>query len=406
MPINKTGAAALRPILDEQFASEQQAHSHMLEAMGRLAGSVAHDFNNVLTAIIGFSELLLLELPSDSESRRDALQIKTAADRASLLTKQLLAFSRRQIMCPILVDLNALIVDAEPLLRRAVDSRVHIRTVLEVPLPDVYADPSQLEQVLLNLVVNAGDAMPDGGVVTIETGVVTAGESYTARVEGMPPGQYICVSVSDTGQGMDCEMRNRIFEPYFTTKASGVGLGLSTVYGVVRQSDGHVWLNSERGVGTTFKVFLPAATRSTITASPCVALPDGGTETILIVEDETAVRDVARTMLQRRGYTVLVAADGEQAVRASAQFADRIDLLLTDVVLPHTNGRVVAEQVRAARPDISVLYMSGYSADTVLSQGFVAEGVQLLEKPFTESTLLSRVRKLLDARAAAPIHES
>jgi CheY-like chemotaxis protein len=309
----------------------------------------------------------------------------------------LLAFSRKQIMRPLHLDVNSLIIEMERLMRRVISAHVVIRTAFEEPLPTVFADPVQLEQVLLNLVVNASDAMPTGGFLTIETGVVTLGDAYAVRHQGVTPGRYVCLIVADTGQGMDRATRERMFEPFFTTKPSGTGLGLSTVYGIVRQSGGHVWVNSEAGVGTTMKVYLPV---SGVAADP---MPDifesivaDGTETVLVVEDEVAVREVARAMLQKRGYTVLVAADGEQARRVADRHTGPIHLLLTDVVLPRISGREVASRLIATRPEVRVLYMSGYTEDTVVFHGVLEDGVRLLEKPFSEAALASRVREALD----------
>ena len=388
----------MRDISDHRRLEEQLFHAQKMEAVGRLAGGVAHDFNNVLTAISGFSELLLEELPAGSGPHDEVLQIKAASDRAAALTRQLLAFSRKQIMRPSHVDVNARILELERMMRRVIGAHVMIRTAFEEPLPTVFVDPLQLEQVLLNLVVNASEAMPDGGMLTVETGSVALGEAYAARHHGVVPGRYVCIVVSDTGQGMDRETRERIFEPFYTTKSGGTGLGLSTVYGIVKQSGGHIWVYSEVGVGTTFKVYLPAsgATPSTdlVVASPAA---HGGTETILVVEDESAVREVARAMLQRRGYTVLAAADGDQAMRVANRHPARIDLLLTDVVLPRANGRRVAERLTAVRPELKVLYMSGYTEDAIVTQGVLEAGIALLEKPFSEAALAIRVREVLDA---------
>ncbi len=387
----------MRDISERRRLEEQLFHAQKMDAVGRLAGGVAHDFNNVLTAISGFSELLLEELPKGSGPHGEVQQIKSAADRAAALTRQLLAFSRKQIMRPLQVDVNALILELERMVRRVIGANVMIRTAFEEPLPSVFADPMQLEQVLLNLMVNASEAMPDGGMLTVETGVAMLGESYAARHHGVVPGRYVCIVVSDTGLGMDRETRERIFEPFFTTKAGGTGLGLSTVYGIVRQSGGHIWVYSEVGVGTTFKVYLPASNaRASEPIDHSEPVAHGGTETILVVEDETAVREVARAMLQRRGYTVLAAADGEQAMRIANRHPSRIDLLLTDVMLPRANGRRLAERLVAVRPELRVLYMSGYTEDAIISQGVLDDEIELLEKPFSEAALAIRVREVLD----------
>lgn len=386
-----------RDISDRRRLEEQLFQAQKMDAVGRLAGGVAHDFNNVLTAIGGFSELLLEELEGGSSAHQEVQQIKAASDRAAALTRQLLAFSRKQIMRPRHLDVNALIRDMERLMRRVISANVAIRSVFADPLPAVYADPMQFEQVLLNLVVNASEAMSQGGTLTIESSTATLGESYTARHHGVLPGDYVCLAVSDTGAGMDRSTREQIFEPFFTTKSGGTGLGLSTVYRIVRQTGGHIWVYSEVGVGTTFKVYLPVS-GVTPELQERAARVDvlGGQETILVVEDEPAVREVVRAMLERRGYTVMLASDGDQAVRLARDEPRRIDLLLTDVVLPRTNGRRVAELISMDRPDIKVLYMSGYTEDAMHQHGELDEGVVLVEKPFTDLTLAMRVRQRLD----------
>jgi len=386
-----------RDITDRRRLEEQLFHSQKMDAVGRLAGGVAHDFNNILTAIGGFSELLLDDLPAGTTAHGEVQQIKAASDRAAALTRQLLAFSRKQIMRPRHLDVNALIHNMERLMRRVISANVHIRTKFEEPLPSVYADPMQFEQVLLNLVVNASEAMPDGGILTIESGTATLGADYAARHHGVKPGAYVCLIVTDTGAGMDRATREQIFEPFFTTKSAGTGLGLSTVYGIVRQTGGHVWVYSEIGVGTTFKVYLPVSGAQP-DLPPLVARVDvlGGRETVLVVEDEPAVREVVRAMLARRGYTVLLASDGDQALRTARSHSGHIDLLLTDVVLPRTNGRRVAELLAVERPGIKVLYMSGYTEGAMLSYGALEEGVVLVEKPFSDLTLAQRIRELLD----------
>ncbi len=386
-----------RDITDRRRLEEQLFHSQKMDAVGRLAGGVAHDFNNILTAIGGFSELLLDELPVGTSAHEEVQQIKAASDRASALTRQLLAFSRKQIMRPRHLDVNALIQNMERLMRRVISANVNIRTNFEEPLPSVYADPMLFEQVLLNLVVNASEAMPNGGTLTVESSTTTLGANYAARHHGVKPGAYVCLIVTDTGAGMDRNTREQIFEPFFTTKSAGTGLGLSTVYGIVRQTGGHVWVYSELGVGTTFKVYLPVSGAQPDLPAP-VARAEvlGGRETVMVVEDEPAVREVVRAMLTRRGYTVLLASDGDQALRVARSHNGRIDLLLTDVVLPRTNGRRVAELLSVERPGIKVLYMSGYTEDAMLNHGALDDGVVLVEKPFTDLTLAQRVRELLD----------
>jgi len=388
-----------RDVSERKQLEGQLFQAQKMEAVGRLAGGVAHDFNNVLTAISGFSELLLEELPAGEGPHEEVQQIKAAAERATGLTRQLLAFSRKQILRPRLVDVGALVRTVERLLERAVTEEVVIRMHVAEFTSPVLADAVQLEQVLLNLAVNASEAMPDGGTLTIEVSDIALGESYAHRHHGVQPGHYVCLSVSDTGVGMDRATRERIWEPFFTTKLGGTGLGLSTVYGIVRQSGGHVWVYSEPGTGTTFRIYLPVSTNDVpdeaIDHAPASAL--GGTETILVVEDEALVRNVTRAMLSRRGYTVLVANDGDHAQRIASEHFGVIDLLLTDVVMPRANGRRVAERLRMLRPGLRVVYMSGYTEDAIVHHGVLEAGIVLLEKPFTEGDLARTVRAVLDA---------
>lgn len=393
-----------RDISERKALEGQLFQSQKMEAVGRLAGGIAHDFNNVLTAISGFSELLLEELPPGEGPHEEVQQIHAAAARASALTRQLLAFSRKQIMRTRAVNVSTLVREMERLLVRATTEEVSIRLLIAEFTPPVLADPVQLEQVLLNLTVNAAEAMPEGGSLTIEVSEIALGESYTHRHHGVRPGHYVCLVVSDSGIGMDRATRERIFEPFFTTKPGGTGLGLSTVYGIVRQSGGHIWVYSESGVGTTFKIYLPVATGELPRVEPATAPGDvvGGNETILIVEDEALVRDVVQAMLTRRGYRVLVANNGEHALRVAVEFLGPIDLLLTDVIMPKANGRRVAEQLRVLRPGIRVVYMSGYTEDAIVHHGVLDAGIVLLEKPFTERDLARTLREVLGA--GPPVH--
>jgi two-component system, cell cycle sensor histidine kinase and response regulator CckA len=390
--------AVHRDISERKALEEQLFQAQKMEAVGRLAGGVAHDFNNVLTAISGFSELLLDELPAGEGPHEEVLQIKAAAARAAALTRQLLAFSRKQIMRPRPVNVGALVRDMERLLQRVSTAEVSMRMTIAGYSPAVQADPVQLEQVLLNLAVNACEAMPNGGQLTIEVSDVALGESYAHRHYGVQPGHYVSLVVTDTGTGMDRVTRERIFEPFFTTKQGGTGLGLSTVYGIIRQTGGHIWVYSEPGVGTTFKIYLPVGEGETseTVAAPVVPEVLGGTETILVVEDEALVRDVTRAMLERRGYQVLVANDGEHALRVASEYPGPIALVLTDVIMPRANGRWVADHLRVERPEIRVLYMSGYTEDTIVHHGVLETGITLLEKPFTEQALSRAVRQRLD----------
>ncbi len=396
--------AVHRDISERKGLEEQLFQAQKMEAVGRLAGGVAHDFNNVLTAISGFSELLLEELPAGGGPHEEVQQIRAAAARATALTRQLLAFSRKQIRRPRLGYVGARVRDLERLLERTVTEEVTIRMTVAAFTSPVVADPVQLEQVLLNLAVNASEAMPNGGMLTIEVSDVALGQSYAHRHHGVQPGDGVCLTVTDTGVGMDRATRERIWEPFFTTKSGGTGLGLSTVYGIVRQSGGYVWVYSEQGIGTTFKIYLPVATHDVPEPVPDTTEVGalGGTETVLVVEDEALVRDVTRAMLVRRGYTVLLANDGDHAVRVAADHFGVIDLLLTDVVMPRANGRRVAERLRMMRPELRVLYMSGYTEDAIVHHGVLEPGIVLLEKPFTDQDLARTGRAVLDAPASGP----
>ena len=378
----------------------QLAQSQRLEAVGRLAGGVAHDFNNILTAIGGYTDLLLADMAPDDTRRQDVEEIHRAAQRAAALTHQLLAFSRRQVMQPKVVDLNALVADIEKMLRRLIGEDILFATVLHPRAGNVRADPGQLEQVIVNLAVNARDAMPNGGRLTIETRSIELDEAYRAQHPTVTPGPYVMLAVSDTGMGMDEETRSRIFEPFFTTKVrgKGTGLGLATVYGIVQQSGGHIWVYSEQDRGTTMRVYLPRvdapAEKLARTGDPP---PQNlrGTETILLVEDEAAVRAVTRQLLERNGYTVVEAPDGPAALGLELA---TLDLLLTDVVMPSMSGRELADKLVARRPGLRVLYMSGYTDDAVVRHGMLEPGLAYLEKPFRPDTLLRKVREALQRR--------
>jgi two-component system, cell cycle sensor histidine kinase and response regulator CckA len=381
-----------RKMLEEQFRQAQK-----MEAVGRLAGGVAHDFNNLLTVIGGSAEFLLAACPPGDPRRDDVLEIGRAAERARDLTRQLLAFGRRQAVEPRRLDLNALVADAERMLGRLIGEDVALATSLAPDAPAVHADPGHVEQALVNLVVNARDAMPGGGRLEVGTAraVVAAGD-----VGGLAPGEYAVLSVRDSGVGMDAATRARIFEPFFTTKepGKGTGLGLSTVFGIVTQAGGHVAVESAPGAGTTFRLYLPAAAADAAPESPPpAAAPGAGTETVLVVEDEPQVRRLARRALERRGYTVLEAADGAEALAVSDGRHARIDLVLADAVLPELGGRAVVDALRARRPGIAALFMSGYGEDAVLRQHVATEGAPFVPKPFTADQLAAAVRAALDA---------
>jgi signal transduction histidine kinase len=392
---------AARAALERRRLEENLRQAQKMEAIGQLAGGVAHDFNNILTAITGYSELLLHELPDGSSLRDDVGEIRKAADRAAGLTRQLLAFSRKQILAPRVLNLNTLVADLNSLLRRTLGENIDIVTNLAPDLWSVRADPGQLEQVIVNLGVNARDAMPEGGKLTIETSSVELDEAYAMGHLPVQPGAFVLLAVSDTGMGMSEETMAHIFEPFFTTKekGKGTGLGLATVYGIVKQSGGFIWVYSEPGQGSTFKIYLPrVAEEAEPGHSPGAGAPKGGTETILLVEDEGGVRSLARRVLETLGYTILEAADSALAVGLADAYKGPIHLLLTDVVLPDSGGRKLAEQLMGRRAGLKVLYMSGYTENAIVHRGILEAKTAFLHKPFTPHELATGVRSALDAR--------
>jgi PAS domain S-box-containing protein len=392
--------AVKRDVTEEARLHQQFLQAQKMEAIGRLAGGVAHDFNNVLGVISGYGEMVLRRLPAEDPLRAKLEQILRASDRAAALTRQLLAFSRSQVLQPKVLDLNIVVSDMEKMLRRLIGEDVELVTTLDPRIGSVKADPGQLEQVLMNLAVNARDAMPQGGRLTIETRNVELDAAYVALHTVVESGPFVLVSVTDTGGGMDAETRTRIFEPFFTTKelGKGTGLGLSTVYGIVKQSGGYIWVYSEPGFGSTFKIYLPRVdeARDTLTREELPA-PPPGTETVLLVEDDELLREVLQETLERNGHQVLVARDGAEALQIVDGHPDPIQLLLTDLIMPGMTGRTVADHIAAARPGIKVLMISGYTDDAVVRQGLLDEGVAFLGKPFTPETLLRKVREVLDA---------
>jgi two-component system cell cycle sensor histidine kinase/response regulator CckA len=390
----------------ERFELEEKLRQgQRVEAVGRLAGGIAHDFNNLLTAILGYGDLLHAKLDGHELLRGEVDGIRKAAERAASLTRQLLAFSRRQVLNPTVLNLNAVVGDMEKMLQRMIGEDVELVTRFDPLLGSVKADRGQIEQVLMNLVVNARDAMADGGRLVIETANVVLDEGYAARHVAAEPGSYALLSVTDSGAGMDDETHRRAFEPFFTTKepTKGTGLGLSTVYGIVKQSGGYVWLYSEPGSGTTVKVYLPLvdepAAEERPVSPPAAALSAGASETILLVEDEEIVRSLARTTLEAAGYHVIEAGSGEEALLLAREPAE-IDLLLTDVVMPGMNGRELAQHVTATRPGLSVLYTSGYSEEAITHQLPLDPRAAFLEKPFTAYALTRTVRDVLDSADA------
>jgi PAS domain S-box-containing protein len=387
-------------ITERRALEEQMRQSQKMEAVGQLAAGVAHDFNNLLTVIIGFSELAIERLEPEHPCRRDLQQALVAGRSAASVTRQLLAFSRKQLLRPEPLDLNAVIGRMEVLLRRTIGERVRIEFRL-APIGIVSADPGQVEQVLLNLAVNARDAMPDGGTITIETENVDLDEAYAATHHGASAGPQVRIAISDTGVGIPEGVRARLFEPFFTTKerGKGTGLGLATVYGIVKQSGGSIWVESEPGHGATFNVYLPRTAR-TATDAPAaerLAPPQRGTETILIAEDQPEVGSLMRATLERHGYTVIEAGGGEDALRLASRHEGAIDLLLTDVVMPGMTGRELARQLVQQRAKARVLYTSGYTDNAIVQHGVIDPGLAFIQKPFSPDDLLRKVRDVLDA---------
>jgi PAS domain S-box-containing protein len=389
-------------ITERKHLEERLQQSQKLEALGRLAGGVAHDFNNLLTIIGGYAQMILESTGRGDPVRKDVGTILEAANRASGLTRQLLAFSRRQMVQPKLLDLNGVVQKMNKMLRRLIREDVELVLALEPGLGQVKIDPGQIEQVLMNLVVNARDAMPTGGRLTVATtSAVLAGSGHETGAD-LPPGRYAVLSVADTGTGMDTNVLSRIFEPFFTTKAKhkGTGLGLATVYGIVKQSGGDILVDTEPGKGTVFRIFLPWVERVRETCRPHRKArgQHRGTETILLVEDEPDVRRLAGDMLRSQGYNVLEAANGAEAIRVWQTHGNTVDLLVTDVIMPQMSGPQLAEKLVAERPGLRVLYISGYTDDIVAQHGISGSGNTLLQKPFTRKRLGDRVRKLLDSR--------
>ncbi|MBS3905981.1 MAG: response regulator [Syntrophaceae bacterium] len=386
---------------EEKKAFEDQLRqAQKVEAIGRLAGGIAHDFNNLLTIIKGNNQLSLMEIKKDDPLRENIEQVEKAADRAAALTRQLLAFSRRQVLEVKVLDLNTILRDMEKMLHRVIGEDIGLVTLLAENLGTVKADPGQIEQVVMNLAVNARDAMPKGGKLTIETANVELDQNYARNHVAVTPGRYAMLSVSDTGVGMSPEVKERIFEPFFTTKEKdkGTGLGLSTVYGIVKQSGGNIWVYSEPGQGTAFKIYLPRVDEPPEEAGEKVVqkkLPGGG-ETILVVEDEEKVRQVAVQILTKNGYTVLEASHGDEARQICEQHGGPIHLIVTDVVLPGMNGRELAESLVSRHPGAKALHMSGYTDNAIVHHGVLEKGLSFLQKPFNLEDLLRKVREVLD----------
>jgi len=391
-------------ITDRRQLEEQLRQAQKMDAVGRLAGGVAHDFNNLLMVINGYTEVLLEQMPKGSAMHHKVESIQQAADRAATLTRQLLAFSRKQLLELKVVDVNTVVGDMERLLRPLIGENIELITRLSPETGRTRADAGQLEQVIMNLVVNAKDAMPEGGKLTLQSSDVTVRQNFSEH-RFIQPGRYAVISVADTGHGMDKETQSRIFEPFFTTKekGKGTGLGLSTVYGIVKQSSGYVFAQSEVGTGTTFYVYLPRVEESAEELSPAKTLQNeaGGCETVLLVEDEESVRELVHVTLVSRGYKVLQAENGEAGLRIAEACKEPIDILITDVVMPGMGGRELAKRLLALRTGISVLYLSGYTEDAVVTQGAIGPATAFLQKPFTLQNLVKKVREVLRAKAPA-----
>ncbi len=396
------GVASLVQDVTERVALEERLRqSQKMEAVGRLAGGVAHDFNNLLTVILGYSQILADGLPEGSRLADNTAQIKSAADRAAAITRQLLAFSRKTVLSPRVINLNDIVLNLDSLLRRLIGEDIEIRTLPATDLGSVKADPSQVEQVVMNLALNARDAMPGGGTVILETGNVILDTTYARDHQSVEPGRYVMLAVSDTGEGMSPETQARIFEPFYTTKeiGKGTGLGLSMVYGIVKQSGGYIWVYSEPGQGTTFKIYLPRVDEpaEVVGGDDRSARVQRGTETILLVEDDEQLRALTSAVLAHCGYNVLVAGAPEEGLAICKSTSHDIRLLVTDVVMPRMNGRQLAEQAQTMRPRMRVLYVSGYTNDAIAHYGVLDPGLWFLPKPFALSSLIAKVREVLDS---------
>ncbi|MBN1937284.1 MAG: response regulator [Anaerolineae bacterium] len=398
----------IRDVTQEREIARHVRQQERLAAIGQLAAGIAHDFNNHLTAINGYSELLLLGLPTEDPRRADLEEIKKAAGRSASLTRQLLAFSRKQVIQPCILNLNDLVADIERMLQRLIGENIELIAQLDPMLGQVEADPGQIDQVIINLVVNARDAMPDGGKLIVETANVDLDHTFTTRHIDLEPGSYVMLSVADTGIGMDEETQSHLFEPFFTTKerGKGTGLGLATVYGIIKQSGGSVWAYSELGHGSAFKIYLPRVdgVPMSISSEQTNINRLQGTETLLLVEDDDAVCELAQRILQRYRYQVIVARNAQEALDRALVYRNHIDLLITDVIMPEMSGRDLAARLLKVRPGIQVLYMSGYTDEVIVRHGVLEPGVHFIQKPFTALAFLRKVRQVLDVPATV-VHQ-
>ena len=386
-----------------QRVEDQLRQMQKVDSLGRLAGGVAHDFNNVLTVIMGYADLVRGALPTDDPLQDRLDQIKKAAERAAALTRQLLAFGRKQIMSPRVIDLNSIVTDMNAMLGRLIGEDVEVQMALNPHLGPMRGDPTQIEQIIVNLAVNSRDAMPNGGVLTLETDNVTLDGAYARRHVSVQPGSYVMLAVSDTGLGMDEKTQLHLFEPFFTTKeqGKGTGLGLATVYGIVKQSGGNIWVYSEPGHGTTFKVYFPVVQESVEAPAPNQPLssPVGGSETILVVEDQDEVRKLICAVLRHSGYGVLESSNGGEALLVCERYRETIHLMVTDVVMPGMSGRELSDRIALLRPAMKVLYLSGYTSNAIVHHGVLDAGILFLQKPFTPLILAQKVREVLDSAA-------
>lgn len=395
----KCAIAVIKDITERSILERQLRQAQRMEAVGQLTGGIAHDFNNLLGVIIGYSDILEAHLDPSSKYHKNVVEIHKAGQRAASLTRQLLAFSRQQVLEPTSLALNSIVLDTEKMLRRLIGENIELQTVLDPGLGHVKADQGQIEQVIINLAVNARDAMPNGGKLTIETANVEADDNYVAKYAPMSTGSFVALTITDTGVGMDAETQAHIFEPFFTTKerGKGTGLGLATVYGVVKQSDGFIWVQSKPGQGSTFKVLLPRVEEpvGTVARDESVSKSCEGSETILLTEDEEPLRELILSMLSENGYSVLVAANGNEAMEIAARAPGKINLLLTDVVMPGMSGPELADRLVALYPQMKVLYMSGYTEFASPQNQIFQQGRPLLQKPFTRQSLARKIRDVL-----------